>query len=136
MTTFDTKIKIILRNDLAPWQELNVTAFLISGIAGTQDIIGEPYIDADGIQYLPMSQQPIMIHTANVEQLRDIMKKAIEKGMAVTIYTYELFTTYNDEDNRTEIAKYKTDELDLVGIGIRGKKNYLDRITKGVDMHR
>ena len=136
MTTFDTKIKIILRNDLEPWQELNVTAFLVSGIAGTQAIIGEPYIDADGVQYLPMSQQPIMIHTANVDQLRDIMKKAIEKEMAVTIYTNELFTTYNDEDNRTEIAKYTTDKLDLVGIGIRGKKNPLDRITKGIDMHR
>ncbi|MDD3363333.1 MAG: DUF2000 domain-containing protein [Hespellia sp.] len=136
MTTFDTKIKIILRNGLEPWQELNVTAFLVSGIAGTQAIIGEPYIDADGVQYLPMSQQPIMIHTANVDQLRDIMKKAIEKEMAVTIYTNELFTTYNDEDNRTEIAKYTTDKLDLVGIGIRGKKNPLDRITKGIDMHR
>ena len=56
MTTFDTKIKIILRNGLEPWQELNVTAFLVSGIAGTQAIIGEPYIDADGVQYLPMSQ--------------------------------------------------------------------------------
>lgn len=136
MTTFDTKIKIILRNGLEPWQELNVTAFLVSGIAGTQAIIGEPYIDADGVQYLPMSQQPIMIHTANVDQLRDIMKKAIEKEMAVTIYTNELFTTYNDEDNRTEIAKYTTDKLDLVGIGIRGKKNPLDRITKSIDMHR
>lgn len=40
---FDTKIKVILRNDLEAWQELNVTAFLMSGIAGTQDIIGEPY---------------------------------------------------------------------------------------------
>lgn len=29
MMTFDTKIKVILRDDLEPWQELNVTAFLI-----------------------------------------------------------------------------------------------------------
>jgi hypothetical protein len=26
---FDTKIAIVLRDDLAPWQELNVTAFLM-----------------------------------------------------------------------------------------------------------
>ena len=56
--------------------------------------------------------------------------------MAVTIYKNELFTTYNDEDNRKEIAKYTSDKFDLLGIGIRGKKNPLDRITKGVDMHR
>ena len=50
---FDTKIKIVLRNDLEAWQELNITAFLMSGIAGTQNIIGQPYEDKDGVQYLP-----------------------------------------------------------------------------------
>lgn len=57
---FDTKIKIVLWEGLKPWQALNVTAFLMSGIAGTQEIIGKPYVDAEGHQYLPMSQQPIM----------------------------------------------------------------------------
>jgi hypothetical protein len=33
-SVFDTKIVIILRDDLKPWQELNVTAFLASGIVG------------------------------------------------------------------------------------------------------
>ena len=31
---FDTKITIIIRDDLATWQKLNVTAFLMSGITG------------------------------------------------------------------------------------------------------
>ena len=134
--TFDTKIKIILRNGLESWQELNVTAFLISGIAGTQNIIGQPYIDAEGVQYLPMSQQPIMIHSATEKQLQEILQKAIEKEMAVSIYTKKLFTTYNDEDNRAEIAKHKTTSLDLVGIGIIGKKSPLDRLTKGIELHK
>lgn len=56
-----------------------MTAFLISGIGGTQNIIGQPYVDADGIQYLPMSQQPIMIHSATGEQLQEVLQKAIEK---------------------------------------------------------
>ena len=135
MTNFDTKIKVILRNNLESWQELNVTAFLISDIAATQNIVGEPYVDGDGVRYLPMSQQPIMIHSATKEQLLEVMKKATEKEMAVAIYTHGLFTTYNDEDNRAEVAKYKTDDLDLVGIAVRGKKNSLDRITKGIPMH-
>ena len=100
---FDTKIKVIMREGLEPWQELNVTAFLMSGIAGTQNIIGEPYVDADGVKYLPMSQQPIMILSASAEKLSEVMRKATEKGMAVSIYTKELFSTYNDEDNRAEI---------------------------------
>lgn len=133
---FDTKIKVILKNDLEPWQELNVTAFLMSGIAGTQNIIGEQYEDADGVKYLPMSQQPIMILSATEEQLKSVLEKAIERQMAISIYTKELFTTYNDVDNRAEILRHKTADLDLVGIAVRGSKNPLDRITKGIEMHR
>ncbi len=29
---FDTKIAIVVREDLATWQKLNVTAFLTSGV--------------------------------------------------------------------------------------------------------
>ena len=133
---FDTKIKIILRDNLEPWQELNVTAFLMSGIAGTQNIIGDHYIDKNGVQYLPMSQQPIIIHAASKEELKMLLQKVKEKEMAIAIYTKELFDTFNDADNRAVVAKYNTDDLNLVGIGIRGKKNALDRLTKGIPLHK
>lgn len=133
---FDTKIKIVLRNDLEAWQELNITAFLMSGIGGTQNIIGQPYVDKDGVEYLPMSQQPIMIHTGSGEQMKELLKKALTKDCVMTIYTEELFHTYNDEDNRAMIAKFGTEELNLVGIGIRGKKNHVDRLTKGFELHK
>ena len=39
---FDTKIAIIVRDDLATWQKLNVTAFLTSGVTGAdQSLFGE-----------------------------------------------------------------------------------------------
>lgn len=133
---FDTKIKIVLRNDLEVWQELNVTAFLMSGIAGTQDIIGQPYKDADGVEYLPMSQQPIMLHSASGEQMKELLKKALTKDVVISIFTEELFNTYNDEDNRAMVGRFKTEELNLVGIGIRGKKNHVDRLLKGFALHK
>src|SRR5262249_43283290 len=56
---FDTKIAVVLRDDLAVWQKTNVTAFLVSGIAGTvPEVVGEPYRDASGNEYLPMLVQP------------------------------------------------------------------------------
>ena len=54
---FDTRIAVLLRDDLLPWQELNVTAFLISGLAAEPQLLGEPYEDADGIRYLPLLGQ-------------------------------------------------------------------------------
>ncbi len=132
---FDTKIKIALRDDLATWQKLNVTAFLMSGIAGTQEIIGVPYEDKDLVQYLPMSQQPIVIYSASGEQLQTLLQKALAKDVVLAVYTEDLFDTYNDEDNRAAVAKYKTEELNLVGIGIRGKKNHVDKLLKGFPLH-
>ena len=46
---FDTKIAIVVREDLATWQKLNVTAFLTSGIVGAgEGLLGERYEDAAG----------------------------------------------------------------------------------------
>lgn len=115
---------------------MNVTAFLISGIAGTQDIIGQPYQDKDNVQYLPMSQQPIMIHSATGEQMKELLQKALTRDVVISIYTEELFKTYNDDDNRAMIAQFGTKELNLVGVGIRGKKNQVDRLMKGFELHR
>jgi len=62
---FDTKIAIVLDEQLAVWQKANVTAFLISGIAGTDPaLVGEPYVDGSGNHYLPMCRQPILVYAA------------------------------------------------------------------------
>jgi hypothetical protein len=46
---FDTKVAIVVLDDLAVWQKLNVTAFLATGIAGAaSEAMGEPYEDAAG----------------------------------------------------------------------------------------
>lgn len=132
---FVNKIVVIIRDDLLVWQQLNVTAFLMSGIGGTQNIIGEPYIDGDGVDYLPMSQQPIIIYSASKQELKEILKKSLTKEVKTSIYTEEIFNTYNDTDNRAKVSEYKTDELNLVGIGMIGKKNHIDRLTKGLKLH-
>lgn len=132
---FVNKIVVIIRDDLLVWQQLNVTAFLMSGIGGTQNIIGEPYVDGDGVAYLPMSQQPIIIYSASKQELKEILEKSLTKEVKTAIYTEEIFNTYNDTDNRAKVSEYKTDELNLVGIGMIGKKNHIDRLTKELKLH-
>lgn len=83
-----------------------------------------------------MSQQPIMIHTATGEQLKSILQKALQKEeMAITIFIEELFGTYNDIDNRAMVRRFATEDLNLVGIGLRGKKNQVDKLLKGIPLH-
>ncbi len=63
---FDTKIAIVVREDLAVWQKLNVTAFLTSGvIAENPGIVGAPYEDASGKTYGRLSIQPIIVLAAD-----------------------------------------------------------------------
>ena len=107
----------------------------MSGIGGRQDVLGEPYVDGDGNTYLPMSKQPILIYAANGEQLKEILFKAQSKEVNMAIYTEELFNTYNDDDNRAKVAEFATNDLNLVGIGMIGKKNHVDRLTKGLNLH-
>jgi hypothetical protein len=74
---FDTKVVVVLSDDLAAWQELNVTAFLMSGIAtSAPDLVGEPYRDADGVEYLPMLREPVMVMSASGERLARARAKA------------------------------------------------------------
>ena len=66
---FDTKIAVIIREDLATWQKLNVTALLMCGMTGANPgIVGKTHQDRDGKRHLAMSVQPVIVlaGTANV----------------------------------------------------------------------
>lgn len=133
---FDTKITVLLREDLEPWQRLNVTAFLVSGL-GTQapEVIGEPYEDADGVPYLPMFRQPVLVFEGTKETLTAAHGKALNRALPRAVFTSDLFTTGNDRDNRAAVRAVGTGELDLVGIAVYGPRNAVDKVLKGARMH-
>jgi hypothetical protein len=132
---FDTKVAVLLHEDLASWQALNVTAFLVSGIATDKELIGDPYEDADGTEYLPMIRQPIVVFSGDSAQLRAAHAKAVSRELAMTIYTRDMFATGNDRDNRAAVRAVAREDLDLVGIAVHGPKNGVDKTFKGVDLH-
>ncbi|WP_454048714.1 DUF2000 family protein [Cellulomonas sp. Marseille-Q8402] len=133
---FDTKVAVLLRDDLLPWQELNVTAFLVSGIMTTAaDLAGDPYRDQDGTAYLPMLRQPVVVLTGSAETLAAARARALSRGVPIAVYTRDLFETGHDAANRAAVAAVPGDALDLVGIGLRAPRNAADRITKGARMH-
>jgi hypothetical protein len=134
---FDTKIAVLLRQDLQVWQALNVCAFLMSGVAAANpETIGEPYLDADGNRYLSMFGQPVVVLEGNKEILRLAHGRALDRQLPLAIYTENLFLTGNDRDNRAAVRTVGRDSLDLVGIAVHGKKNAVDKVMKGAAMHR
>jgi hypothetical protein len=133
---FDTKIAVLLRDDLPVWQRLNVTAFLVSGLAATRpELVGAPYEDADGTQYLPMFRQPVLVFEGSKELMSVAHGRALSREIPVSVFTSDLFATGNDRDNRAAVRAVSQDQLDLVGLALHGPKNAVDKILKGSRMH-
>jgi hypothetical protein len=79
---FDTKIAVVVREDLATWQKLNVVAFLVSGVIGAKPgLVGEPYEDAAGNIYNPLMIQPTILLSADREALKAIYGRAMERRL-------------------------------------------------------
>lgn len=133
---FDTKIAIVVRNDLLIWQKLNVTAFLTSGVLGADSgLLGEAYEDASGRLYRPLIVQPMIVLSADSEGLAQIHRRALDRDVPMAIYIEEMFSTGHDAANRAAVKQYATEALKLVGLALRTEKKIADKITKGAKMH-
>ncbi|MFD7180329.1 DUF2000 family protein [Streptomyces sp. NPDC056637] len=133
---FDTKIAVLLRDDLEPWQRLNVTAFLVSGLGTTApEVVGAPYEDADATAYLPMFRQPVLVFEGARQTLATAHGRALSRSLPTAVFTAELFGTGNDRDNRAAVRAVPTDRLDLVGMAVYGARGAVDKVLKGARMH-
>ncbi|MFC7329414.1 DUF2000 family protein [Marinactinospora rubrisoli] len=133
---FDTKMAIAVREDLAMWQKLNVTAFLAGGAGfGVDSLVGKPYEDGSGNRYLPMIGQPVVVHSADAEGLARARDRAVARGLQVGVYTEELFATDNDEDNRAAVRAVPAEELHLVGVAVYGPRNAVAAALKRLPLH-
>lgn len=133
---FDTKIAVVLREDLAIWQKLNITAFLMGGIAGANPgIIGAPYEDASGNLYNPLLIQPVIVLGADASTIATIYGRAMERGVRLSLYIEDMFKTGHDEANRAAVRQYAPDAMNVVGLALRDDKKTVDKITKGAKMH-
>jgi hypothetical protein len=133
---FETKISVLLRDDLEPWQRLNVCAFLVSAIAAANPgLIGEPYQDADGVSYLAMFGQPVLVLAGPKELLTTAHSRALSRGLPLSIFTADLFGTGNDRDNRAVVRAVPSAQLNLVGMAVHGPRNAVDKVFKGARMH-
>ncbi len=131
-----TKIVVLLREGLLPWQELNVTAFLSSAVAaGIPELIGRPYEDADGTSYLAMFRQPVLVMTGSSHVLAAARDRALQRNLPVSVFTGDLFATGGDAENRAAVRAVPGADLDLVGIALHGPRNAVDKVVKGARMH-
>ncbi|KAB8145593.1 DUF2000 domain-containing protein [Chloroflexia bacterium SDU3-3] len=134
---FTTKIIVVLRDDLPTWQQLNMTAFLSSGIAATASaIMGEPYEDAAGRSYLPMFRQPVLVFGASAEQISAAYGRAVARDLQLAIFTEQLFSTGHDEANRAAVRELEDVAPHLTGFAFCAERKVADAVVKGIPLHQ
>ena len=137
VTDFDTKVAVVVRDDLAAWQRINVCAFLMSGVVAGADeqVVGPDYEDASGRHYLPLLVQPVLVFEASGSKLRTVYDRAVTRELRFAIYTTEMFTTGKDEENRAAVAAVPSEDLDLVGLALRAPHKAADGVIRGLSRH-
>jgi hypothetical protein len=137
VTDFDTKLAVVVRDDLAAWQRLNVTAFLISGVvaAAGPEAVGEDYLDADENRYLPLLVQPVLVLEAGAAKLRTVRERAARREVPIALYTADMFATGHDAANRAAVRAVPAETLDIVGIALRAPHRDADAVLRGLSRH-
>lgn len=135
---YENKIALVIKNDLHPWQKLNVAAFL-SGAVAIQfpDTHGKSFVNASGASYLPFIKHPILIYAADSEEaIRRAFNRAKERVLHIGIYTEPLFATKNEEQNLAGIAKATDETQVLVGLVIYGENKKVAKAVDGLKFHQ
>lgn len=135
---FTTKIAIVVADDLAVWQKMNVVAFLTSGVTGEAndvEILGKPYEDGSGKSYSSLCVQPIVVLKASRGKLPTFLARAERRGAKAAVYIEDMFATGHDAANRATVERYATQELPLVGLAVRTDRRDVDKIFKGAKLH-
>ena len=134
---FDTKIALVIRDDLQAWQKLNVAAFLAGGIAAAfPNCVGDSYEDGSGTKYLSLIGQPILIYGADRAALSRALERALARNVMPAVYTEDMFRTTHDAANREVVRAVARAELNLVGIAMRAERKVIDKIVDGLEFHR
>ena len=134
---FTTKVAVVLLDDLPVWQKANATAFLVSGFAADDaSLVGEPYVDGSGNRYLPMFRQPVLVYAADAAGIRRAYERALARELdQLAIFTRDLFSTPHDEANRAAVAAVPAEELDVVGLALRGERKTVDKVLDRLRPH-
>ena len=117
---FDTKIALVIRTDLEPWQKLNVASFLTSGIVrrmgGAKRYPSICIFGDDGFRRLNPSY---------------ILAREVKPA----VYTEDMFKTTHDAANREAVKAVTRADLNLVGLAMRAERKVIDKVVDGLKFH-
>jgi hypothetical protein len=77
----------------------------------------------------------VVVYAADAGTLSQAHQRALAREMPMAIYTMDMFTTGNDDDNRAVVRAVPAAELNFAGLAVHGPRNAVDKIFKGANLH-
>lgn len=129
---FSKKLAIILNKELDGWELTNtighISAFLGNKIGKNFQSVPE-FETADGDMIPSNSQYPVVTFAAKKGQFINLLQKIHKADLTYIVYTRDMIQLSDDTKLAKAIKNQKTDELDILGIGIFGDNEKLKSLT-------
>lgn len=131
---FSNRIILVVRKDLESWQVANtighISAFLGNKIKNGFDT-GEKFVTKDGVAYPRNSQYPIIVKRAQSnEQLHNLMEKVRAIGVLYHCFIREMIEHTNDTNLQKALDSKIDADIEYLGVGLFGKTEELNQLTK------
>jgi len=132
MQDFSRRMTIAIREDVASWQLTNtvghIAAYLGNKMTEPFDT-GEFFVSKDGIRMPRNSQFPVVALKATKDGLKDVAFKLRSTKLSWIIYTQEMIDMADDEELAQVLSLIRSEEMNILGIGIFGPKDQLKGLT-------
>lgn len=132
------RIAIILRKNLDTGTAFNITAIISGQLGASHDRLYDKIMlkDANGYNHAAIKNNLVVLKSKSTKKLYDLAKQANKIGLHCVIFTNE-GKNLNDQYSyyKEVIQKKRTEETDLIGIGIAGNRDEVIRITKNFSLY-
>ncbi|MGW2475131.1 DUF2000 domain-containing protein [Streptomyces sp. NPDC001665] len=127
-----TKVALVLRDDLSPAHAANAAAVLALSLGGRiPDSLGRDGVDASGGIHAGLNAHPVPVLTAPADELRVLIGRVgAADGVQVVTLNETARRSRDYEDYLTELKDTPADALDHLAVIIHGPRNKVSRLTR------
>lgn len=138
---FDRKMVLVLDEDLAGWKVTNtvghLSAYLGNRIEKGDIVSRETFETKDGKQLNANAQYAIVTLRGKQSKLKQLWESTKgNSSIEVLVYTSEMIETTDDNELETIIGKKDASEIEILGVGLFGKKEDVEQLTKSFSLYK
>lgn len=129
---YSKKIVLVLKNNIEPWQAMNVSGHLSVSLGQqAEDLMGRKiHKDASGLVHKGISRFGYVTLAAKSGQLRNLISELRQTNLLFVDYPKEMLDTKTDDDLNEQIIKKEEEKMEYLGVIIYGETDKIDKLTK------